>query len=65
LHATSEDMLSLGTLSGFADSMGNDDDDKHDDDNNNNNNTLHWMLTGANGKGFWDILTLFVFFENF
>ena len=51
-------MLSLGTLSGFADSMGNDDDDKDD-------NNLQWMLTGANGKGFWDILTLFVLFENF
>jgi len=55
-------MLSLGTLSGFADSMGNDD-NNNDDDNNNNN--LHWMLTGANGKGFWDILTLSVLFENF
>lgn len=62
MHATSEDMLSLGTLIGFADSMGNDDNDNND---NNNNDNLHWMLLGANGKGFWDILTLFVLFENF
>jgi len=55
-------MLSLGTLIGFADSMGNDDNDNND---NNNNDNLHWMLLGANGKGFWDILTLFVLFENF
>jgi hypothetical protein len=46
-------MLSLGTLSGFADSMGS------------SSSSLLWMLTDANGKGFWDILTLFVPFENF